>query len=545
MVVKSANWYVTVGSLEAISKASATAKVCFDGKISKRLNQIWTFECKFPNLSSAEKALITYGETVVASINDVQRFAGIIKRIENKENSKITWIWCESNAAILRDDSISDGNVYEYILTDSIIDDIIPTDWVYTSDNTSHYQNYKVTPGPLLSHITGLCKIEGWDWKCNKTSFGTWQLTTNEHLGTQVPVEKWIVNKGADTPGTTLYETPAVEVTVNTNVDKIFTTFAGVGVQPEVSRQTSYASACRLATYRTRLNDSEGLLNVNLSATATSFTITGGANYPAVSGTVKIDDETITYDSFDGTTFTCSSRTGATHGIYSPILNTAELNCETNPASFGFTAPGTIVIGEERIAFTGLTTTRFTGLTRGSAGTPAYAHGDGAFIFDGQYNEDSPETGSVVDTYGVRRARVEALGAVDQDGIDKVAQMAMILSATVKKYGEATLLTLDFASSSTDLGDEIYLRTADGVDTQYRLIGIDYDQFRPIKVYFGLADDYILENMADINSVSNIAAEKSQPAEMATIYATTIDGVQSNMIQVAYDDGTLGYVKYQ
>lgn len=65
-----------------------------------------------------------------------------------------------------------------------------------------------------------------------------------------------------------------------------------------------------------------------------------------------------------------------------------------------FPASGTVLVGKEKIAYTGKTATTFTGCTRASASTTATAHFDNQYVWDATYSEASPQSGSSVDTYG-------------------------------------------------------------------------------------------------------------------------------------------------
>jgi hypothetical protein len=129
----------------------------------------------------------------------------------------------------------------------------------------------------------------------------------------------------------------------------------------------------------------------------------------------------------------------------------------------------------------------------------------------------------MVGNYGVRRERIAIMGATTRDAMDKRVQQQLFRNATDIEYGSFKLLSTDFWQD-IKLGDEILVTDYDGNDNYWRIIGVDYNQYRPITVYFGQTDDYILEDIARIDLVSDTAAEKAELTQGATILELSSDG---------------------
>jgi hypothetical protein len=77
------------------------------------------------------------------------------------------------------------------------------------------------------------------------------------------------------------------------------------------------------------------------------------------------------------------------NGALSDVATTVTVN-----STAGFSTTGTILIGSEVITYAGLTTTTFTGCTRGSGGTAAAAHADNDVVYQSWTSIDSGRTGA-------------------------------------------------------------------------------------------------------------------------------------------------------
>ncbi len=91
-----------------------------------------------------------------------------------------------------------------------------------------------------------------------------------------------------------------------------------------------------------------------------------------------------------------------------------------------FPASGDVWIGMEKVTYSGKSTNDLTGCIRGvSGGYDAYAHTDGIEVYDEQYTTASPESGSSIDTYGLKQHTVQDKTVIDQDTLDRIAQQVL------------------------------------------------------------------------------------------------------------------------
>ena len=89
--------------------------------------------------------------------------------------------------------------------------------------------------------------------------------------------------------------------------------------------------------------------------------------------------------------------TSASNTVSGALTNVA--TTVTVTSTTGFSATGTILIGTEQITYTGLTTTTFTGCTRGANGTVAAAHSDTDPVYQTWTSIDSGRTGALKYTF--------------------------------------------------------------------------------------------------------------------------------------------------
>lgn len=91
---------------------------------------------------------------------------------------------------------------------------------------------------------------------------------------------------------------------------------------------------------------------------------------------------------------------GAFHQDGNTTLSSGITNVSTTPISVastsGFPSSGYILIGSEIIQFTGITTTTFTGITRGALGTTNVAHTAGAAVTEAQGTGSPTTIGTVL-----------------------------------------------------------------------------------------------------------------------------------------------------
>ena len=200
---------------------------------------------------------------------------------------------------------------------------------------------------------------------------------------------------------------------------------------------------------------------------------------------------------------------------------------------------GTIVIGKERIEYDTISDNIAYTLTRGVGGSDAYSHSYGVYGFDGTYTDSSPETNSPVHLYGIRRKAVNAVGATTQDALDKCAQRVLFQNDDNIEYGDFTLLSTDFWE---DIRPGDYFKFTDSNDTDYewKIVSVEYDQYRPIIIGFGRHDEYVLEDIANIEVVNQTAKEKNENTQTPTIAELSSD---KKWARVIFDDGTEDWVE--
>ncbi|MBI1884658.1 MAG: hypothetical protein HYS08_10725 [Chlamydiae bacterium] len=155
-----------------------------------------------------------------------------------------------------------------------------------------------------------------------------------------------------------------------------------------------------------------------INSAATTVTVNSTSSFPS-SGRLKIDLETMTYAGKTATTFTGLTRgTDATvatdHYQRSHVFIATVLTADPGVAgttlnvasTSGFLTSGTLRIGEELMDYAGITSTTFTGLTRGTHGTTAALHGMGQTVWPGLQQCEVTSTGTVGTSgqmgYGVR-----------------------------------------------------------------------------------------------------------------------------------------------
>ena len=186
---------------------------------------------------------------------------------------------------------------------------------------------------------------------------------------------------------------------------------------------------------------------------------------------------------------------------------------DENHSTFPTIADSVISIGMEQIQHEGLTDygTQYAWvngpLVRGYASSQIYNHSAEAPVFDCTYSKSDPATTSSIYSYGVRTKTIYTFGFCDQDQLDHIAYNYLQLTKDPIEYGSAYYCDSDFATIPT-IGDQIYIVDASGVSVETRLVGIDYDQHQPVRIYFGMTEDYYLEDYNTSMKSYDIAVTK-------------------------------------
>ena len=139
-----------------------------------------------------------------------------------------------------------------------------------------------------------------------------------------------------------------------------------------------------------------------------------------------------------------------------------------------FPDSGEIIIGEERITYTGKSGNSLTGCTRGANGTTAIAHYKDVLVFK-YASKTSPEAGSSIDTYGLMSHTLYKPDIIDKSYAELVASkyledhMTPVEKVVVKPYETIQVLNL------VKLGDVVTISDPDaGTSGDYRLVRITY-----------------------------------------------------------------------
>lgn len=573
-------------------------------KVNRGENQIDTCEVQFVNPSATNQSYIRYNAPIRLRVNDKLVFSGNIKRIEKDENINVWSVFGEGGAAELRDLSVATTINYQHTRPYYIIYDLLPaTNWtIITHSGFGDYIDYQVTPGGVLDHVDNVCKMSGWNYTVRQHTqityidgiTGTNQITLDytptpdgywigrygvmntgasanygftmiAHAGNTVTVDSmpagaavgdqmvlygkyWLdvgTRIGSNTTGTVAHyvmNENCVWLNKKENVDAIVTSVVARGINSEMANETSWATAC--TNNYTKLLVSESFLSLPATSGATMLYLDDTTFYPST-GRVQISDEKIDYTNKGATYLYVGSTTNrgvdstapAAHYPYDDVLFITSMDFE-DLSAFPTTS-GTIVIGKEQIEYDTISGNTAYTLTRGSGGSDAYRHSYGVYGFDGTYSDSSPETNSPVHLYGIRKKVVNAVGATTQDALDKRAQHVLFENDDNIVYGDFTLLSTDFWEEIRP-GDYFKFTDANSNDYEWKIVSVDYDQFRPITIHFGRHDEYILEDIANIEVVNETAREKNDNVVTATISELSEDAAWG---KVTFEDGTEDWIE--
>jgi len=287
----------------------------------------------------------------------------------------------------------------------------------------------------------------------------------------------------------------------------------------------------------TPITVTEAVLRLNLSSAATTVPVDSTASFPS-SGTIQIENERIAYTEKTATSFTGCTRgyggsSPAAHNLQTEVVLVSSLPVESTE---GFPASGTVWVGIEKIAYTAKAATAFLNLTRGVDGTEIYAHRAGVLARCGSYTDESPEPGSSVALYGVRRRVVPALGVLDQNTLDLLAQERLLALQDLKVWGSGIVIDSAFLED-IDVGDEIAIAPEDGGDAEsYRLVGVVWRQMTgEIEIEYGAVREYFLEDLSRLQKGVDLANARGAVAMLGTVLSVSSNG---EVAQVLLDDGT-------
>jgi hypothetical protein len=252
---------------------------------------------------------------------------------------------------------------------------------------------------------------------------------------------------------------------------------------------TQLESICYHATdNRSRLKYAmDTWLTADITATQTTIDVTSTAGFPS-SGTIEIDNESITYTNKTGTSFTGCTRASAnrvSHIEHTGVINMTPAGIYVDDNT-NFPASGDVWVGLEKISYTSKTGTDMLSgtITRnvawnGTALNPGqkgyYPHGKGCFVMDAQYapTEAGSEAGSSIKTYGFLGTTNVDRTMIDQNSLDIAAG-----NFIDTYYVPPEIITIDCALPYFEdiwLGDTITVDDEHRTQVQgdYRIFGLE------------------------------------------------------------------------
>ena len=136
-----------------------------------------------------------------------------------------------------------------------------------------------------------------------------------------------------------------------------------------------------------------------------------------------------------------------------------------------FPSSGTIRIAEEQISYTGKSGNNLTGCSRGVNGTIAKAHPKGVYV-EKHVNITSPESGSSIDTYGLKEKTIEDRGLINEQAAELMAsKMLMDYKDAIVRI---SLYVDDVGFSEVDVGDVVTINDTDtGLAEDYRVVQVE------------------------------------------------------------------------
>ena len=226
-----------------------------------------------------------------------------------------------------------------------------------------------------------------------------------------------------------------------------------------------------VVTFITAINNTATAINdgSNINSSVTTITVDSTTGF-STTGSIKIENEVISYTGLTLTTFTgctrgAESTTAATHNNDIAVnqyigTDTATITVDSTN---GFLNEGYIKIDDEIISYTGLGSTTFTGCSRGVLSQTAATHSDNAVVY--QYASFKlitlfPEIGT-----GIKEYYATELGKLDRLTISFFDQNGKRISHV---NSEITTSRLSALSGNTPPYSGFYQYAAHDEEMQYR-----------------------------------------------------------------------------
>jgi hypothetical protein len=257
-------------------------------------------------------------------------------------------------------------------------------------------------------------------------------------------------------------------------------------------------------------------------------------------GTVLIDDEEITYAGRDLTTNTLflTNSVAQPHEVGNPVLILSLIRAYV-PTSVQ-NAQNKVWIGNELIQYEYVDYWGLHNVTRGceynDQETPAYAHGDGTKIFSGVNSLDNPAGSSSIGYWGQSDCRVNNIGSIDRDGLDKYGTSILLNLQRYEIFGSFQIIVDDL---DLVVGDAFYLKET-GTDNQtiVRCMGIKFEG-DVVTFYLGQNEEYILTQFDSITKIDNSTYVKQDLDKSSNVVAVSPD---ETSVKVLKKDGTYEWV---
>ncbi len=568
----------------------------WDLVITRKLNQVHTATFELWTEGS-DTSQVREGEVLRIFYNDEVRFSGEIRSIRKDDMSGIWSIVCESGACRLADSAISGVLDYKSTPADQILRAVLPGPAWVGSIEAGPAVDYRQEYADTLSHVVNVANVIGYDWRVRQQE-DRYQVTSRTATTITVAGAGWpassqglagrvvVVTSGkakfragiiiSHTTDTLTFAgsswvsdglaagdmirifgpfrldvqkrigspTPRKTFTVNEtifdsctgrDIERVANSIVVPGTASITQDRRSIISGC--TTLMTPITVTEAILRSNLSSSATEIPVDSTSSFPP-SGTIQIEGERIAYtektlSSFTGCTRGVGGTQPAAHNLQTEVVLTSEMPVESTA---GFPPSGTIWIGIEKIGYTSLSPTAFLTLTRGIDKTEIYSHRAGVLARCGLYTDENPEPGSSVALYGVRRRIVPALGVLDQNTLDILAQERLLAFQDLKVWGSATVPAPSFLED-IDVGDEIAIVPAGGGSPdEYRLVGIVWRQMTgEIEIEYGATREAFLEDLTRLEKGVELATARGAVAMLGTVLSVSENG---EVAQVLLDDGT-------
>lgn len=530
--------------------------------IQKRFRQIPISDVDFYNVTTDQVTMLQEGKAQNWYVNGFHQFTGIIKRVDKDDNKPIWHVHSEGAACLLRDTIQESDTIYRGVIVSTIAKALLPTmsatkwdfKWNYLGIDYDDYPLssepklwYHVTPGSCLSHLSNVVRLAKMEWEVDQAIegytntgapiYGDYIFRVSPHLG--------------DISANTNYtnNTNCFQLVKKQNQDKVYTSVQAVGSSPESARMTSIITADSSLTLFSTLTTTESYLTSSISATTLTIPVADTTWY-FPPGLVAIESEMFNITAKTATTLTAQSRgylsTATSHPINADVLNLHEFRFSPDVSITG----NNVVIGSEPLTYQykasgriyGTIGRNIKGIT--NSATPAYAHHAGAII---RPRVTIPSATSYASLNGMKQTTIDAMGSIDQDGVDLKAGIIVTTTATSKPYGsfyltstdvwkEVTLgdrilvtqaatwisSTTDFASHLTDGSTSVMhdvpckiKATAETIDT--RIIGITWNQYKPVMIEYGDVDMFILDDFANAQKAYNTAINRNENTTSATV----------------------------